>query len=182
MPIVVGKAWADSRAKKASGINFKDKCEFAPGLWGHAKEYGDPTCHPCGSMTYIDNHYHTCEDCNAVRILMDCWTTELRKRSEERGDDVFEQPPFLTMAAIKMICVRGGFKLEDIPKQTFPGWTPWKKPLIWNPMVSKMVKASHSFVEAMNLLPAQEKVCSIRPKMLWPEGFTLSDDNAAVAP
>ena len=178
----VGTEQHDSRAKKASGINFKMKCEFAPGVRGHAKEYGDPTCHPCGAMTYIENHYNTCEDCNAVRILMDCWTTELHKQAEERDDGVLESPPQLTMAAIKMICVRGGFELEDIPKQTIPGWTPWEKPMVWNPMVSKMVKATHSFVEAMDLLPEQQKVCALRPKMLWPEGFHLSDDNAAVAP
>ena len=99
----VGTAQNDSRAKKASGINFKDKCEFAPGLRGHAKEYGDPTCYPCGFMTYIDNHYHTCEDCNAVRILMDCWTTELHKQSEERGDKEFKKPPSVERFTVRSI-------------------------------------------------------------------------------
>lgn len=171
------QAKKDSVVVKTPSRNLACKYGVSAQTRGHCKEYGDPTCYPCGSMTNIDSHYRDCPACDSCRFVMDAWES----KNNSVGEDFDIEPvPALTMAGIKEVCGVMGVPLTTLRGQKIT-WTPYEGVKKWSAAKRKETM-TESFVECWRKMDPADKARCLRPKLPNLDGAEVNKDTFETMP
>lgn len=164
---------------RASSRQYEHKYSLPCDFRGHPKEYGDPTCYPCGKHTIVDDHTNSCPDgCDAMRAIMDSWETR-NKRLGKGGQ--YEKPPPISFACAKLVCAKLGVEMSDISAQE-RFWDVSMPLKLLDPMMGKWTTQSKTFLEVYNELSDFEKMMGMRPPLPTLQVEELSGDTAPSFP
>ena len=168
----------NSSQKKAASRGIEVAYTLPTAFRGHAKECGDATIFPCGKVIHVDSHIRDCEQCDAMRFIMDSWQTELKSRST---DDTWEKPPAVTMACMQVVLKKMSVTWAEVRSQA-DDWNPFKPVMQVDEMTMEKEPTSQTIVQVYEALPAAKKQLGIRPSLPYPAGFELCSKTAKVAP
>ena len=179
------------RKKRASSRNIGVTFEVPEKKRGHVKEYGDPTVFPCGSRCIVDQHYRDCDECNAVRFIMDSWLKANQERTAH-GESVV-QPPALTFAAIEKVLNKMNISFNTINLQA-DTWNPYTPVcLAYDKELNEEdssesdsdfdeCSTSKTFAETWEELREKDHAFGIRGELPLPHGFCVETSTAATVP
>ena len=160
------KAGTPAKKKKV-----EEKFSLPPNYRGVFKLYGDPTCHPCGGLVVVDEHYRNCGLCAPYRLFFDKWQEGAWDRSTK--EDKIEVPA-LGYGVIDEMCRELGCSVNDFQHQE-DGWTPFDRMVRTNAVTGRIEYHEKSFVELWNSFSYEKQLISLRSSNDIPPGCTLTD-------
>lgn len=142
----------------------------------HVKEYGDMTRYPCGRYSYVDPHFQgdKCDECDAVRFIMDSWSAENHRRAAENYAEVAKVPP-LTHDLALLVLEQMGVSIKNL-REMGNAWTPYQKIQRYSPMFERYIDSELTFVQQYELMEPLVKKRGERPPIQYGHFNPMKDD------